>query len=111
MLLDQIIARLQQKMMMVGPLRPGSLSRQARGGKKPYGSYWHLSYTHRGKGHTEYIREEAVKQVREEIANYQRFRSLCDRLLTASIRRSQLLVQGSKIPSPEVRTLKKGLVE
>ena len=92
-LLDRVIARLREQMQMVGPLRPGSLSRQARGGKKPYGSYWQLSYTHRGKGHTEYIRDEAVKQVQEEIANYRRFRSLCDRLLAASIRRSQLLVQ------------------
>ena len=51
---------------------------------------WHLSYTHRGKGHTQYIRDAFVPQVKAEVSNFKRFRKLIDRLITLSIERSQL---------------------
>ena len=91
--LEEAIHRIKQEIGEIGPIRPGSLSKQARKAKTKYGAYWHLSYTHRGKGHTQYIRDAFVAQVKAEVFNFKRFRKLIDRLITLSIERSQLRMQ------------------
>ena len=73
-------------------MRPGSLSLQARQSKKAYGQYWQLSYTFKGKGHTEYIIDECVKEVEKEVEAYRRFRQLVDELIELSIEASKLRV-------------------
>jgi hypothetical protein len=94
--LEEAIHRIKQEIGEIGPIRPGSLSKQARKAKTKYGEYWHLSYTHRGKGHTQYIRDAFVAQVKTEVSNFKRFRKLIDRLITLSIERSQLRMQMDK---------------
>jgi hypothetical protein len=88
--LEETIRGIKEEIGKLGALRPGSLSKQARKTKTTYGAYWHLSYTHRGKGHTEYIRDAFVAQVKAEVSNFKRFRKLIDRLITLSIEQSQL---------------------
>ena len=61
--LEEAIHGIKREIGKIGALRPGSLSKQARTTKTTYGAYWHLSYTHRGKGHTQYIRDAFVPQV------------------------------------------------
>ena len=87
--LDEKLKEIRNEMAAVGPMRPGSLSRQARKAKDSYGAYWHLSYTLNGKGHTHYVRDEWAEQIRTEIENYRRFKKLLDRYLALSIQRSQ----------------------
>jgi len=94
--LEEAIHRIKQEIGEIGALRPGSLSQQARKTKTKYGAYWHLSYTHRGKGHTQYIRDVFVPQVKAEVFNFKRFRKLIDRLITLSIERSQLSMKMDK---------------
>jgi hypothetical protein len=96
--LDQVILGIKRDLGKLGALRPGSLSKQARKTKTTYGAYWHLSYTHRGKGHTQYIRNAFVPQVKAEISNFKRFRKLIDRLITLSIELSQLKMKTGKKP-------------
>ena len=88
--LEEAIQGIKREIGKLGALRPGSLSKQARKTKTTYGAYWHLSYTHRGKGHTQYIRDAFVPQVKAEVSNFKRFRKLIDRLIRLSIERSQL---------------------
>lgn len=94
--LEEVIDRIKREIGELGALRPGSLSKQSRKTKTTYGAYWHLSYTHRGKGHTEYIRDAFVRQVKTEVTNFKRFRKLIDRLITLSIKRSQLKMKADK---------------
>ena len=82
--LDQIKAHLSG----LGPIHPGSLSKQynvcgtpgcrCKDPKKPekHGPYSHLSYTWRGQSSTRFVRPSRVKALREKIANYKRFREL-----------------------------------
>ena len=88
--LEEAIQGIKREIGKLGALRPGSLSKQSRKTKTTYGAYWHLSYTHRGKGHTQYIRDALVAQVKAEVSNFKRFKKLIDRLITLSIERSQL---------------------
>jgi hypothetical protein len=94
--LEKAIQEIKREIGKLGALRPGSLSKQARKAKTTYGAYWHLSYTHRGKGHTQYIRDAFVPQVKAEVSNFKRFRKLIDRLITLSIERSQLRMKTDK---------------
>ena len=94
--LEEAIQEINRQIGKLGALRLGSLSKQARKTKTTYGAYWHLSYTHRGKGHTQYIRDAFVPQVKAEVSNFKRFRKLIDRLITLSIERSQLRMKTDK---------------
>jgi len=96
--LEETIQAIQEEIGKLGALRPGSLSKQARKSKTTYGAYWHLSYTHRGKGHTEYVRDAFMPQVKAELSNFKRFRKLVDRLITLSIERSQLSMKAGRRP-------------
>ena len=92
----EAIHGIKREIGKIGALRPGSLSKQARKTKSTHGAYWHLSYTHRGKGHKQYIRDAFVPQVKAEVSNFKRFRKLIDRLITLSIERSQLRIKADK---------------
>lgn len=95
------IGQLKQQMMELGSMRPGSLTKQMRKAREQYGSYWQLSYTHMGKGKTEYIRDDFVGQVKAEVATYKRFRKLLDKLIALSIERSRLKIKLGNSASPK----------
>ena len=67
------IKQIKADLAALEDMRPGSLSAQSRrwGGK-----YHQLSYIHRGKGHTEYVREADRAEVQRQLAAYKRFRAL-----------------------------------
>ncbi len=88
--------RVKQQIFELGNMRPGSLTRQMRKAKEKYGAYWQLSYTYRGKGKTEYIRDAFVGQVKTETANFKRYRKLTDRLIELSIKLSRLKMDAGK---------------
>ena len=96
MKIEQEIATIKKEMFEVGDMRPGSLTKQMRKAKEKYGAYWQLSYTHRGKGRTGYVREEYVDQIRIETVNYKRYKKLADRLIKRSIEKSSLKMKLGK---------------
>ena len=71
--LERRIEKIKQDLMELGDMRPGSITVQTR---KWGGEYCQLSYTHRGKGHTQYVAKEKRKQVERQTANYKKFRKL-----------------------------------
>ena len=71
--IERRVARIKGELAKVGDMRPGSLSVQTR---KWGGEYCQLSYTHRGKGHTEYVPQARRKSVERQLASYQKFRKL-----------------------------------
>jgi hypothetical protein len=92
--LETKIVRLKEQISALGPLRPGSLSRQKRRARgAEYGEYWYLSYTFKGRGYTDYVPPELVKQVRAEIADYRRFKKLSEALLETSIELSRTRIK------------------
>ena len=71
--LERKIETVKKKLMELGDMRPGSLTVQTR---KWGGQYYQLSYSHRGKGHTQYVSKEKRKEVERQTANYKKFRKL-----------------------------------
>jgi hypothetical protein len=91
--IERRIERIKVALSHVGPMRPGSLTRQYKDRKNKTGAYWQISYTRQMKSRTEYVREEWVPEVRRQIATHKRFKRLIDQWIDLDIERSKLTMQ------------------
>ena len=89
------IQKLKQELMALGPMRPGSITRQYRSPKEKKRPFHQISYTHRMRSRSEYIRPENVAALRKETANFKRFKKLLDRWVDLSLTASQLRAKGA----------------
>ena len=85
--LERRIQTIKQALADLGPMRPGSVSVQTR---KWGGQYRHLSYTHQGKGHTEYVPPGRLKDLRRQLANYRKFKELTQEWVELAIQLCKL---------------------
>lgn len=95
--LETRIERIKQELRSIGPMRPGSLSKQYSVCGKPrcrcadpsrprkHGPYYQLSYVHRGKSTTQFVRPAFLSEVKAQLANYKRFRRLVDQWVHVSL--------------------------
>jgi hypothetical protein len=79
--------------MEIGPMRPGSLTRQYKDPQHRAGAYWQISYTRRMKSRTEYVRPEWVKKIRCRTVTHKRFKRLVDQWIDLGIEHSRLTMQ------------------
>lgn len=86
-ILEAEIKKTKAAINALGHMRPGSLSHQTRARGK---QYCQLSFSHSGKGHTEYVRPEYVRQVERELNNYRRFQELLRGWIELEIELSKL---------------------
>jgi len=84
------IERIKEALSHVGPMRPGSLTRQYKDRQNKTGAYWQISYTRQMKSRTEYVREERVPEIHRQIATHKRFKRLIDQWIDLDIERSKL---------------------
>ncbi len=94
--IERRIARIKQELQTMGPMRPGSLTRQYRDPQNSAGGYWQISYTRQMKSRTEYVRREWVTEVRKQIATHRRFKRLIDQWVNLGIEHSRLAMQIAK---------------
>jgi hypothetical protein len=85
------IEQIKRQLSELGPISPGSLSQQWNVcgrdncrckdpcGPRKHGPYYQLSYTWRAKSHTVFVKANQVAEVKEKLANYRRFKNLCQR--------------------------------
>ncbi|HLC02615.1 MAG TPA: DUF6788 family protein [Anaerolineales bacterium] len=91
--IERRIERIKQALSRIGPMRPGSLTRQYKDPQHKTGAYWQISYTRQMKSRTEYIRKECVPEIRRQIATHKRFKRLIDEWIDLDIERSKLIMQ------------------
>jgi len=94
--IERRIARIKEALGRMGPMRPGSLTRQYRDPKERVGAYWQISYTRQMKSHTEYVRPEWKPGIRKQIATYKRFTRMVEQWIDLSIERSRLRMKIAK---------------
>jgi hypothetical protein len=94
--IEQRLGRIKESIMEIGPMRPGSLTRQYKKPKERVGPYWQISYTRNMRSRTEYVRKECVADIRRQITTYKRFKSLTDQWIDLSIELSKLNMQIAK---------------
>jgi len=95
--IERRIDRIKEELAKIGPMRPGSLTRQYRDPENSTGAFWQISYTRQMKSRTEYVRKEWVAQIRKQVATHKRFKRLIDQWIDLSIEHSQLTMRIAKI--------------
>lgn len=94
---DRQIQRIQTQLAKLGPMRPGTLTRQFRQPGRQQGAYYQLSYTYRMKSHTEYVPKNQVALIRREITVYQRYKKLTAQWVDLALQRSRLRMQLARL--------------
>jgi len=93
--LEARIERIRRELARLGDLRPGSLSAQynvcgnpncrcKEHPSKRHGPYYQLSFTRKGRSRTKFVKREHLQEVRRQLKNYARLRTLVDRWIEAS---------------------------
>ena len=102
------IEKVKAALLKMGEMRPGSLSQQYSACQKPgckcvdpihpqkHGPFYQLSYSHRGKGTTQFIRPQFVREVRKQLAAYKKFRALTDKWVALALELSKLKMQEAR---------------
>jgi len=91
--IDERIQRVKDQLLALGPMRPGTLTRQYRKPRPRQGAFWQISYTHHMKSRSEYARPNEVATVRQEIAQFRRFKKLTADWVELALERSQRRTQ------------------
>ncbi len=94
--IEKKIEKIKQELQTIQQMRPGSLTRQYHNPKDKTGAYYQLSYTHKMKSRTEYVRSEFVPRIREEISEYKRFRVLVNQWVELAIKLSKMQMDNAK---------------
>ena len=84
------IERIKAQLGQIGVVRPGSLTRQYKDPQRQTGAYYQVSYTHRMKSRTAYVRAIFVKEVGQQIRDYNKLKQLIERWVALGIEHSQL---------------------
>lgn len=112
--IDRRIAEIKRALAQLGPLRPGSISRQYNICGTPgcrckadppekHGPYHQLNYTWRTRSHTEFVRDQDLAEVSAELDNYQQLRSLSEEWIDLGIERARLRRQLRKQSTAKIR--------
>lgn len=104
---DRQIQRIQTQLTKLGPLRPGTLTRQYRQPERQQGAYYQLSYTYQMRSHTEYVPQREVANVRKEIAVYHRYKKLTSQWIDLALQRSRLRMQLASLAASQSRPVEK----
>ena len=94
--IEKKIEEIKQALQTIQQMRPGSLTCQYHNPKDKTGAYYQLSYTHKMKSRTEYVRSEFVPGIREEISEYKRFRVLVNQWVELAITLSKMQMDEAK---------------
>lgn len=107
--LHRRIEQIKAELTTLGPLRPGTLSQQYNVCGTPgcrckddppqkHGPYPQLSYTWRARSRSEFVREDEIGQVEEQLRNYVRLRNLIDQWIDAAIELARMERQERRHP-------------
>lgn len=99
--LELEIGKVKQELVGLGDLCPGILYTQYNTCGSPnckcradppqkHGPYYQVSYIRNGKNSTNFVKEEHLSAIREQLRNYKRMKELVDRWVELSIYLSNL---------------------
>ena len=94
---ERRIREIKRELAKLPAMRPGTLSEQyntcgqpncrCKDKREPFkhGPYLQLSYSFRGRSHTEFVRREELETVQAQLVAYARFRELTEEWIALSI--------------------------
>lgn len=101
LVLERQIEKIKRDLLRLGDLRPGSLSEQYNvcgnpncrckaDPPKKHGPYYQLSLTRKGRSRTKFVKKPQVSDVKRQLKNYARLRTLVDQWIDLSSELCQL---------------------
>ena len=112
--LEKRIRTIKHQISELGDLRPGALSQQYNICGNPncrckaappvkHGPYYQISFTRHGKSSSQFVREEDLDEVRQQLDNYRQLRQLVDEWITLSAELSSLRLREKRAPRGELK--------
>ena len=94
--IEKQIETIKEQLQEIGEMRPGSLTQQYKVPKEKIGLYYQISYMHKMKSRTEYVRPQFVAKIKKQVASYKRFKKLTERWIEIAIQHSKLTIEIAK---------------
>jgi len=94
--IEKRVEKIKREFQNIGQMRPGCLTCQYRNPKEKIGPFYQLSYTHKMKSCTEYVRPEFLAQIRKQISQYKRFKELVEEWIELGIQHSKMQIDRAK---------------
>ena len=94
--IEKRIETIKKSLSEIGDMRPGSINPRYKDKEKKIGPYYQLSYTHEMKSRTNYIREDCLGDIREQVENYKQFKRLTNEWVSLGIEHSMLSMKLKK---------------
>ena len=102
--LESQITKIKSQLDLLGDLRPGSLSQQynvcgnpkcrcKEDPPKRHGPYHQLSFTRKGRSRSKFVKKPQLSEVKKQLKNYARLRSLVDCWIELSTELCQLRIE------------------
>lgn len=112
--LEKRIQKIKQQIGELGDLRPGALSQQYNVCGTPtcrckdtpplkHGPYYQISFTRHGKSSSQFVREEDLPEVQQQLENYRQLRQLVDEWITLSAELSSLRLREKRRTRDEIK--------
>jgi len=98
--IERQIERIKQELRNLGPMRPGSITRQYRQPRERKRPFYQISYTHRMRGHSEYVRPEHLATLKKETATFKHFKRLVGQWIDLSLKTSRLRIRQTPLKTP-----------
>ena len=110
--LEKRIRNIKHQISELGDLRPGALSKQYNICGNPtcrckanppikHGPYYQISFTRHGRSSSQFVREEDLDEVQQQLENYRLLRQLVDEWITASAELSGLRLREKRQTSKD----------
>ena len=121
--LEKRIRDIKHQIGELGDLRPGALSQQYNICGNPncrckatppvkHGPYYQISFTRHGKSSSQFVREEDLKEVERQLANYRQLRDLVDEWITLSAQLSAMRLREKRgAPTKEIKRPKSRILK
>jgi len=96
------IQQIKEELAGLGDMRPGSLSEQYNvcgnpscrckdpDNPKKHGPYYQISYSHKGRSTTEFVRKEMVAETKRQLRAYRKFKQLTEEWVDLSVKIAKL---------------------
>lgn len=105
--LEKRIRAIKHQISELGDLRPGALSKQYNICGNPtcrckadppvkHGPYYQISFTRHGKSSSQFVREEDVDDVQQQLENYRQLRQLVDEWISLSAELSAMRLRDKR---------------
>ena len=91
------INAIQTELGKITDMRPGTLSQQYQRPKEKKSPYYQVSYTHKMKSRTDYVRKDSIEDVKIEIENYKHAKALFEEWVNLGLELSKLKMKVKNI--------------